>query len=344
MTRYRLAFNLSVFTAVATFLLISLGGMVHNTGSSLACPDWPLCFGQVFPEMKGGVLYEHSHRLLGALVGLCSIGLCITLWRPQPGYPPMRRFGVGVLGLVILQGVLGGITVLLKLPMLVSTGHLGLSMIVFMLVVYIMRQTWLRKNNIHPEEYKLSRQEQGSFSAARGLLIVTLVAVYVQILLGAFVRHTLSSDAAGVGLEGAIIPMDLATGKHALWSLHMPAMINMLHRYIAVAVMIMVALCVTRVWSLIGQSPRRPSAAVIWHPLGLVLLQILIGILMLALWTKAQPVQITMRTLHLAMAALVLASMFYLTITVSEPLRGLKRAAAAGRPDEGDMNPAEAAG
>ena len=61
------------FTIFVTLLLIALGGLVHNTESSLACPDWPLCFGKVFPKMEGGILIEHSHRLLASFVGLLSI-------------------------------------------------------------------------------------------------------------------------------------------------------------------------------------------------------------------------------------------------------------------------------
>ena len=56
-----LARPLSLVLVGLTFALVVLGGIVHNTGSSLACPDWPLCYGMVFPPMRGGILYEHGH-------------------------------------------------------------------------------------------------------------------------------------------------------------------------------------------------------------------------------------------------------------------------------------------
>ena len=58
-----------------------MGGLVHNTRSSLACPDWPLCFGHVFPKMEGGVLVEHSHRLVAATVTFLALGLMIGALR-----------------------------------------------------------------------------------------------------------------------------------------------------------------------------------------------------------------------------------------------------------------------
>src|ERR1700692_4574300 len=81
--------RLPVVTAGATLLLIFVGGVVTNTGSALAVPDWPTTFGYnmfLFPwsRMIGGIFYEHAHRLIGSGVGLLTIALAITLWLAEP--------------------------------------------------------------------------------------------------------------------------------------------------------------------------------------------------------------------------------------------------------------------
>src|SRR5499425_542003 len=126
--------RLAVATAVATFVLLFVGGLVTSTGSGLAVPDWPLSFGQVFPRMEGGVLFEHGHRLVASAVGLLT--LVLALWlvvrEPRPG---VRALGLLALFAVVLQGVLGGVTVLYKLPLAVSVSHACLAQAFFCLTV-----------------------------------------------------------------------------------------------------------------------------------------------------------------------------------------------------------------
>src|SRR5437660_1721436 len=103
------------FTASATLLLICSGGMVTSKGVGLAVPDWPTTFGYnmfLFPVSKwiGGVLFEHTHRLIASTVGFLTIILAIWLWRTEDR-PAVRKLGLLAVGGVILQGILGGLRV-----------------------------------------------------------------------------------------------------------------------------------------------------------------------------------------------------------------------------------------
>src|SRR5436305_14815957 len=114
----RVVHRFAVATAVATYLLILIGGLVHGTGSSLACPDWPTCYGTFMPKMEGGVLVEHSHRLAAGTVVILTLVLATALslaGRRDPLARALRPFGWLAVALVFAQALLGGITVLLRL-------------------------------------------------------------------------------------------------------------------------------------------------------------------------------------------------------------------------------------
>src|SRR5437667_4253103 len=124
----------AVATAGATLVLLFLGGLVTSTGSGLAVPDWPLSFGQVFPPMVGGVLFEHGHRLAATAVGCLTVVL--ALWTVVgDARASVRALGLLALLAVVLQGLLGGITVLYKLPLAVSVTHACLAQTFFCLTV-----------------------------------------------------------------------------------------------------------------------------------------------------------------------------------------------------------------
>src|SRR5215470_18857050 len=129
----------AVFTACSTVVLIFIGGLVTSTDSGLSVPDWPTTYGWnmfTFPLSKwvGGIRYEHSHRLIASTVGFLTVILAIWTWRVEPR-AWVRTLGFAALGSVILQGILGGITVLLFLPPAVSIGHAGLAQIFFCLTI-----------------------------------------------------------------------------------------------------------------------------------------------------------------------------------------------------------------
>src|SRR3954462_3039 len=104
----RVVHRFAVATAVATYLLILIGGIVHGTGSSLACPDWPTCYGDVAPPMTGGIFYEHGHRMLATGVGMMTIAVLIFCALASRNDRGLKWVAVVALAAVIWQGVLGG--------------------------------------------------------------------------------------------------------------------------------------------------------------------------------------------------------------------------------------------
>lgn len=167
---------------LATLLLIFVGALVKSTGSGLAVPDWPLSFGGLFPPMVGGVFYEHGHRMAATLVGFLILCLAVLLARYEERRW-IRTLGWTALGVVILQGLLGGLTVLLFLPTAVSLAHGVLAQTFFVLTIVI--------------AYALSteRTRRGeALPATNGRLLRAscwvMGVVYVQLILGAVMRHT----------------------------------------------------------------------------------------------------------------------------------------------------------
>src|SRR5256886_4003335 len=106
----------------ATFLLLVAGALVTSHDAGLATPDWPLSNGQVFPKMVGNLFWEHGHRLVATTVGLLTIALNVYLYEREPRRW-VRRLGLVALGTVVAQGLLGGLTVKLMLPLAVSAAH-----------------------------------------------------------------------------------------------------------------------------------------------------------------------------------------------------------------------------
>src|SRR5688572_8936582 len=159
----------------STVLLIAAGGMVTSTGSGLSVPDWPNTYGWFmfsFPVEKwvGGIFYEHSHRLIASTVGFLTVILAVWTWRVEPR-AWVRWMGVGALVAVVLQGLLGGLTVLLLLPAPVSIGHAGLAQIFFCLTLALALVT--------SPSWK-SAPAAVDDAALRRLATATTVVIYVQ--------------------------------------------------------------------------------------------------------------------------------------------------------------------
>lgn len=176
--------RIAQLAAFATFILLVIGGTVNPTGSSLACPEPTfVCHGELFPPMVGGVFYEHGHRLAAMTVGMFQLALTYFLFKRRPG---MRKLAVLLLALVLAQGALGAITVQYKLPWFVSTAHLMTGMSYFATLIYTAVRTRPAPSVVELQRHDRMRAELGS---ARTWIAVAVGAVFVQLLLGALVRH-----------------------------------------------------------------------------------------------------------------------------------------------------------
>ena len=276
------------FVAACTVLLLLAGSLVTSTGSGLSVPDWPTTYGWnmfTFPPSKwvGGIFYEHGHRLIASSVGLLTIVLAAWLWRADPRRW-MKRLGIAALAAVILQGVLGGLTVLFFLPAAISTAHAGLAEIFFCLTVAIASFTsprWTRGEDCVDDPM------------LRRLSTTTAVLIFVQILVGALMRHT----DAGLAIPdfpwmfGGVVP------DH--WSSRIA--VHFAHRVGALVVMLTVFATSAHIWYHHRASTRfaRPAGIIG----ALVLVQVTLGAL-----TVLTRRDVWINSVHLVVGALVLAT------------------------------------
>jgi cytochrome c oxidase assembly protein subunit 15 len=189
----------SVALAACTLFLLVAGASVVSNEAGLSVPDWPLSYGQVMPDMTGGVFYEHGHRMVATAVGFLTIILAVWLWRVEERRW-LRRLGwIALLG-VIVQGVFGGLTVIFKLPPEISIVHACLAQIFFSTTVAITlftSESWVRGPEI---------VEDDNTPSLRGLSLLVPISIFGQLILGAAYRHKI------VGLVPHVIGALLVSG------------------------------------------------------------------------------------------------------------------------------------
>ena len=276
--------------AVSVFLLLVAGALVTSTGSGLAVPDWPLSYGKLMPPMVGGILYEHGHRLIAATVAT-MVGLQILVLGFGRTDRTTFRLGLAAFAAILGQAVLGGMTVLFLLPPAVSSSHAGLAQIVFALTATIALRTsrfWSRFSEQAPR----ATVDPASLSKAFRFALLAAGASYVQILLGAIVRHT----GAGLAIPDWPLSFDKVVPTGADWAAS-GVLAHFAHRtfaWVVVALVVAAALALGKIRGVEGF--RRLST--IW--LVLLTLQVTLGAT--SVWTS-KAVAIT--AAHLAAGGLL---------------------------------------
>jgi heme A synthase len=293
----RLTARLAIAASAMTLLLLIAGGLVWSTGSALACPDWPLCYGEVFPAMKGQVLFEHGHRLIAAAVAPLTTVLAVRTFSDRR----LRPLSLLALVLVLVQALLGGLTVLLKLPLLVRVLHLATSQAFFAAILVLTA----RAIQISAEEKPLAPVSASVSGAARRGLLLAAAAVYLQLLLGALVRHTGSALACRsvLACDGRLWPTGFGPGE-----------VQMLHRFWALFAGALVIWATLRALPDLKRSTSAIPRALAIGAHVLLLTQIVLGIASV-LSFLAVPIV----TAHLAVGALLWGDMVLLCVLSGAP-------------------------
>ncbi len=284
--------RIAVVLAVGTVLLIAKGGLVHSAGAGLSVPDWPTTYGEnmfTYPVEKwtGGIVYEHGHRLLASGIGFLTIVVSVMVWLFDRRRW-LRWLSVGALAAVIVQGVLGGLTVLMRLPTAVSVSHAMLAqsfMIATMLIAAATAPGWKRTQQPEPA---------GVDAGLAKLLLATFIFTFVQIFLGALTRHTYSGM--------AIVDFPLNNGRIFPDFISFGVAIQFAHRVGAVILSIMIFLQGIRIL-------RSRRLAALRAPAMLAMIMVTVQFLLGAtvIWTREA---IIPNTLHVTGGALTLTLVF----------------------------------
>ena len=288
-------------TTVWTLGLLFLGSVVHATDSSLACPDWPTCFGTLLPEMTGGVFWEHLHRLVAGGLVLIFMAATYMAWKPEARRPAIRKWALAGIVLLLVQSLFGGLTVLMRLPDAVSTTHLALAFLFLALVTgltVVMSPRWGGGGG-----------SGGRLRHLRSLAVFGVVLTFLQSVLGAAVRHM---DA---GLVCPDVPLCLGQWIPPLQTA--TVVVHFGHRVTGLLLLItLMALTVRAVQSLEPSAARTLaiSAGV------LVTLQVLLGFL--SVYTRLAVLAVSFHTL---LAAGILTATVGVAVMTWAPREGSGR-------------------
>lgn len=175
----------AVFTACATFILIIAGALVTSNDAGLSVPDWPTSYGHVFrlPPWIGGIRYEHSHRVIAGFTILLTLSIAVWTWLADRRRW-MKILALCALGTIIVQAVLGGMTVLHFLPPAISAAHATVAQTFFCIAVLIAvftGQSWV-------EELATATTDAGRPTLLT-LSVLSIFILYLQLVLGALFRH-----------------------------------------------------------------------------------------------------------------------------------------------------------
>ena len=202
---------LALVASVLTVGLIAYGSWVRVSGSGLGCPDWPLCEGVLVPEIEGATAIEFGHRVYAGVTMLVVAGSAAFAFRARSHDRPTSNLLVGALAAILVQAVLGGITVLTELHSMVRLAHLTFSLLTLAL---------LTGGAVRAFEVRLSPPPN-----ARRWRALTVAAAFVVLAGGTIVGTGHSAGCPGLPL------CDARSSTEAAW-------VHLMHRVAATALLL----------------------------------------------------------------------------------------------------------
>src|SRR2546430_856490 len=268
---------LSVATAVATYALVVLGGVVRVSGSGLGCPDWPLCHGRVLPPLDLHAIIEYSHRTAASLTSTLVVVTAAVAWMAWRNRRDLVVPATLAVSLLAVQVVLGAITVRLELPPMIVLAHLATAM-ALLGAVCVTAVASLMPMPAEPADVQSARRAGGGAAGT-----------YLLILSGSLV--------VGSGASGACDAWPLCGGGFRLAIEGSPA-IQLLHRGVAAVIGLVVVMSLL---SVLARHRRQPAVrATVALSLAALAFQVAVGAAVVTLHLPA-----VLRGLHLALAAAV---------------------------------------
>ena len=222
---------LSKILVFSILVLIFAGALVKSHEVGLSVPDWPTTYGYQmfqfpFSDMVGGIFYEHGHRMIATIVGFMTLMLTIIVYMSNNELW-LKKLTFYALGLVIVQGLFGGLTVLLFLPAYISIIHAILAQTFFVLIIFITYSLSI------VDKQKLNDHYAKNISNLKNPAYFVALSIYIQLIIGAIMRHTESGLAIpDFPLSGGyIIPLFNQSMIESIQSMHFDAGLQFVELY-----------------------------------------------------------------------------------------------------------------
>lgn len=275
----------TLLTVGLVFVLIVIGGTVRATESGLGCPDWPRCHGSFIPRWEKHTLIEYSHRMAASIVGLMIFGVAFWAWRSYRHVRSISLPAAATVVLLLVQGGLGGLTVIHELPPEISTVHLATALTILGLLVLITVAAFA-----HEREMPSVRLAAGLPALAAAAMALTLTVM----LFGAYATgagYSLACDGWPL-CNGQVVP----SGGGATESVQL----IFAHRLLAALLGIALVLLLVRAWS--GRAAAPLAANLALAAVLIYVLQALVGAS--NIWTEAADI---VQIAHLGVGTLLWA-------------------------------------